>query len=1025
MLTNKKITIIVILFLLIITGLRLTFLEFQRPIESPQAVKGVLDLRGQMFPHNGNLALDGEWAFIPYKLLIPENNASMESEQTYIQVPDAWEPYFPHHDGLYRYGTYRLRILVDENSNQSLQLRIDEIRTASAVYINGQLAARAGYPSEKPALQQARHTPYTVDLPTGGTSIDLVIQVSNHAGEGGITHAIRLGTVESIQRFSHLSINLQFMLCIVLLVHGIYAVILYLMGVANRGILYFSLLIFSAILSVLCSDEKLLMVWFSLSYELFSKIAILSYIGISAFLPPLVNNMFPNEGKDRILRWFAVYCLAYAAFVLMAPSTYAVPTIKLLLGATLLSSLAIAGRILKSANKRTQDAIYMLLGCTAVATNIVWAIIEGRTSIQMMHYPFDLIIAVFCLAAFWFKQFVRKNEQTKQLADKLQQANRQKDDFLVNTSHELRNPLHGIMNITQSVLDDVVNPATDDHRRRLELQLTVARRMSLLLDELFDVVRLNENAIRLQIGSVRIQSVVAGVLEMLRFMLGGKPVTLQVGITDALPSVKADENKLIQIMFNLLHNAIKFTDKGTITIDASIENGMAHIHIRDTGIGMDEETRNRIFLPYEQGSSNLTRAGGGFGLGLSICKQLVELHGGTIKVASISGQGTTFTFTLPLSEAIEHSREAETFAPIGHIEAEAEDEVAVAAERAETPLSIAANAEENKSKILAVDDDNINLLILSDILGAAQYRITTVNSAKDAITMLDSESFDLIISDVMMPHMSGYELTRIVRERFSVSELPILLLTARNRSEDLFAGFQAGANDYVMKPVDAWELRSRVHALTELKLSTEERIRLEAAWLQSQMQPHFIYNTLNSIAALGTMDNDRMLALLDAFSNYLRMSFDFHNSAREIPIDRELALVRSYLFIEKERFGDRLQVQWNTEADLQFLLPPLSIQTLVENAVKHGILQRARGGTIVIRIEDDSDNVNIFISDDGVGMSEDKLRQVLSPTGGDRGIGLTNTNRRLKQFYGSGLQIQSAPGEGTTVRFQIPNKQKE
>src|SRR5699024_2591755 len=149
---------------------------------------------------------------------------------------------------------------------------------------------------------------------------------------------------------------------------------------------------------------------------------------------------------------------------------------------------------------------------------------------------------------------------------------------------------------------------------------------------------------------------------------------------------------------------------------------------------------------------------------------------------------------------------------------------------------------------------------------------------------------DLVIADVMMPEMSGYELTRIIRQRFTRSELPILLLTARNRQEDIENGFLAGANDYVTKPVDAVELRSRVLAHTESKQSFRARIQMESAWLQAQIQPHFLFNTLNSIIALSEIDMERMHKLVDAFSQVLRSKFNFQNLNHFIPIERELEL---------------------------------------------------------------------------------------------------------------------------------------
>jgi sensor histidine kinase YesM len=164
-----------------------------------------------------------------------------------------------------------------------------------------------------------------------------------------------------------------------------------------------------------------------------------------------------------------------------------------------------------------------------------------------------------------------------------------------------------------------------------------------------------------------------------------------------------------------------------------------------------------------------------------------------------------------------------------------------------------------------------------------------------------------------------------------------------------------------------------------------------------------------------------MQLLLEKFGHYLRTSFEFHHTERIVPLNRELGLVRSYLYIEKERFEERLQVIWELDESLQLQIPPLSIQPIVENAVRHGILQRPGGGTLRIRITDCGSFGEIAIIDDGIGMDEEQLQSLLdNPADQRRGIGLRNTDRRLRQHYGRGLSIRSAPGEGTSVSFQIP-----
>ncbi|WP_188499057.1 ATP-binding protein [Pullulanibacillus pueri] len=1010
---------IIILFLMFITGLRLTWLNVQKQDALPEIVDGTLNLKEFQVSDHHTIPLNGEWAFFPNQFIHndKEHTNSKGLKKMFLKVPGDWNNAFKKRNSNFKYGTYRLTILLGKNKDQTFKLRIININRASTLYVNGRPIKGAGNPSTQSKTYQARNLPYTVTIPSGHDKMTIDIQVSNQTGEGGITEPIRLGTPKAINYWGTLSTSMQVALCIIFFIHGLYAIMLYCFGIRNKGLIYFSLLIFSAVLSVLVEDDKLLFVWLPMSYPLSMRITFLSYISVVAFIPLILKQLYPDFKDQKLIHWFSVYCLAEVLFILFAP-VQMILLIKKELLLVLWFSIFISVYILKKASIKRDDSIFLILGVSSIGVNIFWSIWKFNAySYESVYYPFDLMIAVFCFAGFWFKRYVRTNNQTKRIAERLQKVNQQKDDFLVNTSHELRNPLHGIMNITQNVLENKNGELSKEYTEKLKVQLTVAKRMALLLDDLIDVTRLQEKTIQLHIKNVKVQSIVGSIFEMLQYMLEGKPITLSINIPEDFPAVKADEKRLIQIMFNLLHNAVKFTDEGEISVSAEVINETAHIHIMDTGIGMDSEMQSKIFLPYEQADSNRTKVVGGFGLGLSICKQYVELHGGTLNVKSTPGEGSLFTFTLSLSEDAE--QETENY----DLKKSAKKSVAVSKELEMAPAQITSTFEK-KPSLLVVDDDPLNQQVLINVFDPKYYEILAVSSANQAIDRIDSKHFDLVISDVMMPNISGYELTRKIRERFSISELPILLLTARNRLEDIGVGFQAGANDYVAKPVDSWELKARVNALIQLKQSIEEHQRIEAAWLQAQIKPHFLYNTMNSIAALGTMDIEKMQRLIEEFSHYLRMSYDFHNSDRMVPIDRELALVRSYLFIEKERFGERINVEWNVDPNLHFLLPPLIIQPLVENAVKHGVLKTTQGGTINICIENGLKEIKISIKDSGVGMTREVLQRIQEKSfNKDGGIGLQNTNRRLKQFYGKGLEVRSIPNQGTTVSFCIPNKE--
>lgn len=1018
MMTTKKMILLTLMFIIALTAMRLLWYS-PALSQQPKAEKGQLDLRGWQPSSKGVIALNGEWEFYPMQL----RDSEAPEPAAYIDVPGNWSHTFAKdNNASYRYGTYRLRIWLPAGEPQAYSIRTGNLKFASAVYANGTLLQQLGQPSESEAQFIGKNRPATIELPTGVETIDLYIQMSSPAPKGGITTAMWFGTNDAIQYKTTLSAAMQLILCVVILLHGLYAIILFFIGPSHKTLIYFSLLVLTAVLSVLVDDDRLLFHWFNVSFEWGTKLILIAYMGIAAVVPPLVKQLFPLYHGERSLGWFHTISAALFLFVLLGPPQM-VLSLSSYLTALLPLSMLVSLRTLKKAIKYDPDTFFLVLAISAVILNVAWGSVSTRGLVsQPIYYPVDLIIAFLCFAAFWFRRFVRASEQNRQLADKLQRDDKRKDQFLASTSHELRNPLHGIINIAQSMQEDKEHPQGERNAKNLELLISIGKRMSYLLNDMADAAKLKENHIVLHTAPLDVRAVTAGVLEMVRFMTEGKPIRFRTVFPDSLPRVMADENRLIQVLLNLLHNAIKHTDEGEIVVSASLQERVVCVRVSDTGVGIASDDLQRIFQPYEQGQTSLARAVGGFGLGLSISSQLVKLHGGHIEASSTPGMGSTFSFTLPaagmepaptygrqptLLQAQEQAAEQATYRVIEPAEPRP-------AERANRPI------------VLAVDDDPLNLNIVENVLGKEQYRIMKASSASEALLLLEQQPADLVIADVMMPYMSGYELTRTIRERFSMVELPILLLTARSSPEDIYTGFHSGANDYVTKPVDSLELRSRVRALTDLKQTMDERLRIEAAWLQAQIKPHFLFNTLNSLAALGTFHPDRMQQLLDAFSRYLRISYDFHNSDRLVQLDRELELVRTYLYIEQERFGERLKMKWDIRADHGTMVPPLSIQPLVENAVNHGILKKARGGTIIIQAsEEQAGGIRISVRDDGAGMSPATVNRLLDDSAPASGIGLRNTDRRLKQLYGRGLTITSKPGEGSDVSFLLPAAKRE
>jgi two-component system sensor histidine kinase ChiS len=1021
----------ILLFITVLFGFRIAWLSVFTTSESLPVVNGVLDLRGQDLEKADLFKLNGEWKFYPSKFVYHKETSALQNQSQPLKVPGDWSEALANSQGSsYGYGTYQLRILVDP-LRQPVSLWIKQIQTSSEVEINGVHSADTGRLSTSDKEHTPRTNAYAAPyFSEGTTEIEVLIRAANfdHPYKGGIAGPVFFGSQDKVDSLRFISIGFQALTVIILLLHVLYAFILYLFSPEERVLLLVGLMTLSVAIIILFRNDSALFLLTPFNYTWAIKIRLISSMWQLFFIMLVFRQFIAASANNKWVHLFTAAISLYTVFLLVSPARWVSESTHLgihnfFLFLPFLWLIYIMG-IMLFRKQGDKDVVFMLLSAAGIISNLLWNVWGS----VLVYYPIDIVAAIVGFSAYWFKKYFQNAKENAKLNEQLKKADKRKDEFLANTSHELRTPLHGIMNIAQNVVTKENEKLYESSRKDMELLITISRRMSHMLGDLLDVARLQEHRITLHQEPLQIQSVVPGVISMLKFMIEGKPIQLNMDIAESMPCVLADEKRLVQILYNLVHNALKYTDEGIISVSAEVRNGQALLHVSDTGVGIDEETRSRMFLPYEQGALGISD-GRGIGLGLSICQQLIELHGGTLTVQSELGKGSVFSFELPLADATNVLSTPASLSPntITHEAKNRLDEWIFpepAMNGLDTPLLIPLHLNDKKARILAVDDDPVNLNVLTGMLSTEPYDITTVNSAREVLELLDTGQWDLLIADVMMPQMSGYELTQKVREHYSLSELPVLLLTARSQPADIYTGFLSGANDYVTKPVDAMELKYRIRALTTLKQSINERLRIEAAYLQAQIHPHFLFNTLNSIMALGDIDTEKMQHLVGAFTSFLRISFDFLNTGELVELSHELDLVKAYLHIEQERFSDRLTIEWEVEPDISGLqVPPLSIQPLVENAVKHGLLSRNIGGTLHIRIAHLDGSTLVAVSDNGKGMEQDKVAALLSPTlKGKGGIGLSNTNRRLTQLYGQGLSIHSTPDEGTTVSFVIPDR---
>ncbi|MDE1242025.1 response regulator [Vibrio aestuarianus] len=416
-------------------------------------------------------------------------------------------------------------------------------------------------------------------------------------------------------------------------------------------------------------------------------------------------------------------------------------------------------------------------------------------------------------------QLIRKQNEDLHLANKL------KDEFLATTSHELRTPLHGMVGIAEALISGANGPITADHRYQLGIIISSGQRLTNLVDDLLDYHKMRYGSLDINRCAVDLSSATRLVLELSRHLLGKKPIRIINQVPDECVWVSADPQRLEQVLYNLIGNAIKYTTEGKIVISANVIDDKIRVQVVDTGQGIPAEHLEHIFEPLIQAGQDASRYRQGAGLGLSISRQLIELMNGTLYVSSQPMVGTTFSFTLPIASEQE-IQFASNLEP-RHFQAP---------EIAEIELPELSTLPDNNSGplLLVADDEPVNLRVLDSFLRLEGYQVRTVKDGNEVLAAVEQQKPELLLLDIMMPGLSGYQVCEKLREQYDHAELPIIMLTALNQTDDRVRGFDAGANDYLSKPFNKHELAARIVA--HLSASKAEQRRIENRQLQQELK---------------------------------------------------------------------------------------------------------------------------------------------------------------------------------------------
>ena len=520
--------------------------------------------------------------------------------------------------------------------------------------------------------------------------------------------------------------------------------------------------------------------------------------------------------------------------------------------------------------------------------------IIGSISLRQAHTPrpwqpeeVDLARAVASQAAIAVQQ-ARLYQKTRQQAEQLLELDRQKTEFFQNISHEFRTPL----TLTLGPLESAVAQDQGLSEEQSRIALRNSRRLLRLVNQLLDLQRLDAGRMQPSFRPVNLLDFVSHVAEAFRPYCDRRQINLICDLRDC-PPVYLDVERFDKVLYNLLSNAMKFTPSGgRIYIAVSSSSDRCQIKIQDSGIGIREDQLPFLFERFRQADGSTNRTYEGSGLGLALVKELVELHGGRVHVESVYEEGSTFTLWLqtgfshlPAEQVIEVPAEIEASrATIELADVEADPSLVA---RTEMPIEVAVVsasappihmptepmdtettdvAESTLPQILVVDDNSDMRSYVSDILQNAEYEVLTARNGSDAWEILQTHTPYLVITDLMMPVMSGLELIKRIRQSEALKGTPIILVTAKADEETRIEGVEEGADGYLSKPFNARELLAEVRNLLALK-ENERRVAELNSYLTEAVLKRFLPPPLVERAAKGELALDlrpepRMITVL-------------------------------------------------------------------------------------------------------------------------------------------------------------------
>ncbi len=627
---------------------------------------------------------------------------------------------------------------------------------------------------------------------------------------------------------------------------------------------------------------------------------------------------------------------------------------------------------------------------------------------------------------------------------RLQELDRVKNEFFANISHELRTPLTLIL----APAEDVLSRGAGPHTTAVSTIHRNAQRLLRLIDDLLDLARLDAGGLRLVVSDVDLPAIAGRVVESARAAATARSIDLDLDAPRKIDGLFGDAHRLEIVLTNLVSNAVKFTpDGGRIRVRVQSEATGATVTVADTGPGIPKSALAHIFDRFYQVEGSARRRHGGAGIGLALARELCTLHDGTLGVESEVGKGSVFRLWLPYGR--DHFRpsvvERRRVRIDEHPNRRQEDASTPSLLPELAPASVEDGAPDEpirlergrRPRILVAEDEEDLREFIRETL-ARDFDVITARDGAEALELVRSKAPDLVVTDVMMPEVSGTDLCRTIKHDPRLRALPVIMLTARTGAEAVLEGYRAGADDFVVKPFHTRVLIARVRAqlrIRALGLQLADQAQLATAGVLAAGIAHEVKNPLNAAlnatrvlkTGKGKVPPEKLLTIIEqatqrivdivsALEDHVRPA----DGAGVTACNVRAGIESSLRLLEHKM--DNLTIHKDFSTARQVLAPARELNQVFLNLLDNAA--RAATGNVWVRVEDIPDGVRVVVADDGPGVPAETAGLLFQPfyttrpVGEGTGLGLYLC-RRIIDDCGGTLVYEPRDGGGAAFAVEL------